>query len=92
MIGVTMTKNLRERAELTAQEVFNILGISNVDRPKEVADAIEQSIIKALIAERQRCANVALECCPEDMDKAHKIAEEIRHVRSVLITNLSNMP
>ncbi|MBT4890877.1 MAG: hypothetical protein HON65_15125 [Rhodospirillales bacterium] len=87
-----MTKNLRERAEITAQEVYTILGISDTDHPKEVVDAIEHAIINALIVERQRCANVAIESCPEDKDKAHKIAEDIRLVRSVLITNLSNMP
>jgi len=89
--GADMTKNLRERAEITAQEVLDILGPSKTNDPEKVADSIEQAIIKALVDERQRCAEVALECCPEDQDKAHKIAEEIRRVRSVLITNLSSM-
>jgi hypothetical protein len=89
--GYIMTKNLRERAEETAKDVQSILGISNDDHPKEVADAIEQAIIKALVDERHRCADLALVCCAEDGDRAQRVADEIRKVRSVLITNLSAM-
>ena len=86
-----MTKNLRERAEATAQEVREILGISPTDHPKEIADAIEHAIIRALVAERHRCADMALEGYTETNAKAELVAEEIRQVRSVLITNLSSM-
>jgi len=86
-----MSKNLRERAEETAMEVQTILGISNNDHPKEVADAIEQAIIKALVDERYHCADVAQAYCAENEDRAHRVAEEIRKVKSVLITNLSSM-
>ena len=86
-----MTKSLRERAEETADEVHRILGISEDDHPKEIADAIEQTIIKALLEERHRCADVAVKCCPEDADKAHKISEEIRRVNTALIANLESM-
>ncbi len=86
-----MTKNLRERAEETANKVQQILGIPNQEHPKEVVDAIEQAIIKALVDERHRCADVALVCCNEDDDRAQRVADEIRKVRSVLISNLSAM-
>ncbi len=86
-----MAQTLRERAEKTAGEVQDILGITTDDRPREVADAIEMAIIRALIEERQRCAEVAFKCCPEDKDKAHKIAKEVGQVKSVLISNLSSM-
>lgn len=86
-----MSKNLRERAESTAHEVQQILGHSDDDHPKEIADAIEQAIIRALVNERNRCADVALSCLPANDKNARKIAEEIRQVRSVLIANLSGM-
>ncbi len=86
-----MTKSLRERAEQTAQELNTILGISENTHSKEVVDAIENAIIKALIDERKRCADVALNCCADDAQKAKEISEEINRVRSVLITNLSAM-
>lgn len=86
-----MSRNLRERAEDTAKEVQNILGIANDEHPKEVADAIEKAIIKALVDERYHCADVAQAYCTKNEDKAHRVAEEIRKVKSVLITNLSSM-
>ncbi len=86
-----MTKNLRERAEVTALEVQDILGVSKQDHPKEVADAIEQAIIRALVEERHRCADLAHECCAEDSVKAKIVAEKIRAVKSVLVTNLNSM-
>jgi len=86
-----MSKNLRERAELTANELNDILGISGDTHSREVVDAIEQVIIKALIDERKRCADVARSCHADDAAKAEEVAEEINRVRSVLITNLSAM-
>ncbi|HER27185.1 MAG TPA: hypothetical protein ENI69_08755 [Rhodospirillales bacterium] len=86
-----MAQTLRERAEKTASEVQDILGVNPNERPKEVTDAIEMAIIRALVKERQRCADVAFKCCPEDKDKAYKIAREVGRVKSVLITNLSSM-
>ncbi len=86
-----MAQTLRERAEKTAAEVHDILGVSPDERPKEVADAIEMAIIRVLIEERQRCAEIAFRCCSEDKDKAHKVAKEVGQVKSVLISNLSSM-
>jgi len=86
-----MTKSLRERAELATQEVHSILGVSLEGHSKEVADAIEQTIIKALLEERHRCADVAFQCCEEDQDKAHKVADEIRRINTALVANLSSM-
>jgi len=86
-----MSKNLRERAEETAKEVQNLLGRSNKNHPKEVADAIEQAIINALVEERHRCADVARMCCADDAEKAKQVSDEISRVKSVLISNLSSM-
>ncbi|MDA1089203.1 MAG: hypothetical protein O3A85_02665 [Proteobacteria bacterium] len=84
-----MTKSLRDRAEATTKEVQDILGISADTHPKEIADAVEQAIIKALLEERQRCADVAFKCCEEDRDKAHKVSEEINRINTALVANLS---
>ena len=86
-----MTKSLRERAEEASQQVPSILGVSEDDHPQEVADAIEKTIIKALLEERHRCADVAFQCCEEDKDKAHKVSEEIRRVNTALMANLGAM-
>jgi len=86
-----MTKSLRERAEAATQEVQSILGVSGEDHPKEIADAIEKTIISALLEERHRCADVAMRCCEEDQDKAHKLSEEIRRVNTALAANLGAM-
>lgn len=85
-----MVKNLRERAEDTARELHSILGVSDESHSKEVVDAIETAIIKALVDERQRCADVALNYY-DDKSRGKKLSEEINRVRSVLITNLSAM-
>lgn len=86
-----MPKSLRERAETATKEVQNILGVTEDSHTKEVADALERTIINALLEERNRCADVAFQCCEEDQDKAHKIAEEIKRVNTALVANLSSM-
>ncbi|MAF95282.1 MAG: hypothetical protein CMM60_05965 [Rhodospirillaceae bacterium] len=86
-----MPLSLRERAEAVTKEVQDILGVSADTHPKEIADAVERTIINALLEERQRCAAVAFKCCSEDLDKAHKIAEEINRINTALVANLSAM-
>ena len=86
-----MSKNLRERAEIVTQEVQEILRVSPNGHSKDVADAIEHAIIRALIEERERCATIAQQCHEGDAQKADRVADEIRRVRSVLISNLSAM-
>ncbi len=85
-------KSLRDRAEETTLIIQESLGFSPETHSKEVADVVEKAIIDALLEERDRCATVAFEkCCDEDMDKAHKVAEEVRRLRTALVTNLSSM-
>lgn len=84
-------KSLRERAEETTKKVQDALGLSDENHSKEIADAVEQAIINALLEERKRCADVAFKCCIEDQDKAHQVAEEIKRVNTALVTNLSSM-
>lgn len=88
----TVYKSLRERALETSQKVQGILNINCAEHEQEVVKAIEQAIIDALLQERERCATVAYDhCCAEDRDKAHKVAEEIRRIRTALTANLESM-
>jgi len=84
-------KSLRDRACEATKRINKILGVTDKSHDKEVAVAIEKAIIDALLEERERCATVAFECLPEDQDRAHKVAEEVRRVRNALVTNLNSM-
>ncbi|MDH5489407.1 MAG: hypothetical protein OEX17_05690 [Rhodospirillaceae bacterium] len=84
-------KSLRERACEATKRINGILGVSDESHNKEVAKAVEKAIIDALLEERERCATVAFECLPEDQDRAHKVAEEVRRIRDALVTNLTSM-
>ncbi len=86
-----MTESLRERAEAATKEVQDILGVTADTHPKETADALERTIINALLEERQRCAAVALKCCKDDQKKGEMIAEEINRINTALVANLSSM-
>jgi hypothetical protein len=44
-----------------------------------------------LLEERHRCAVVAFEFLDEDQAKAKHVAEEIRRINTVLVSNLSSM-
>ena len=83
-----MTKSLRDRAKDATKEIQDILGVSADSHPKEVAGAIEQTITKALLEERSRCAVVAANFI-DDRDKAHLLSEEINRINTALVANLS---
>ncbi len=84
--------NFRNRAEHAAGVVGGLLETSpNADLAKAIADAVEQEIIEAVLGESARCVEVAHTCCAPDLDKAHKIAEEIRQTHTALIANLSSL-
>ena len=86
-----MTRSLRERAEAATKEVQDILGVSVETHPKEIADALERTIINALLEERKRCAAVASQCLKDDQQKADMVAEEINRINTALVANLSSM-
>ena len=86
-----MTRNLRERADAATKEVQEILGVSADIHPKEIADALERTIINALLDERKRCAEVAVKYCGDDRKKGQTIVEEINRTNAALIANLSAM-
>ena len=86
-----MAKSLRKRAEAATKEVQDLLGVSADSHPKEIADAIEITITKALLEERRRCADVASNCCDDDRERGNRIADEINRINTALIANLSAM-
>ena len=84
--------SLRERAEHTTKSVGEALQQEIAgDQHTQVAKIIEDAIIKAVLEERERCVIVAIKCCPEDQDKAHKISEAIRRAEGALVANLQSM-
>jgi hypothetical protein len=86
------TMKLNEHADKAAQDVFKVLGATpNEKQAKDVAAAIEKAVIGAVLDEATRCANVAMACCANERDIAHKIEAEIRRTNDVLIANLSSM-
>ncbi|MBD3661554.1 MAG: hypothetical protein HUJ11_05140 [Arenibacter algicola] len=85
-------KSLRERAQETSNKIQSILNIDCGSHEQEVVKAIEEAIIDALLAERERCASVAYDhVCEEDRERAHKLADEIRRIRNALAVNLDSM-
>ncbi len=84
--------SLRDRAEDTTKALAGVLqqGIDSDQQP-QVVKIIEDAIIKAVLEERERCVTVANKCCPEDKDRAHKIAEQIRRAEGALVANLQGM-
>ena len=84
--------NIRQRAERAAGAIGDLLEASpDAAKAKAVVDAIEREIIEAVLAEAERCVKVAHTCCSPDLDKAHKIAEEIKRTHTALVANLSSL-
>lgn len=84
--------SLKERAESATHAIANILGTAPTgEQETEVIEIVEQAIIKAVLEERERCVKVANVCCSPDLDKAHKIAADIRRAEGALIANLQSM-
>jgi len=85
-------KSLRDRAEDAKQKIQKILDVSCAGHDEEVIKAIEQTIIDALLEERERCAAIAYDhVCVEDRDRAHKVADEIKRIRNALAANLGSL-
>jgi hypothetical protein len=84
--------NFRNRAERAADAIGGLLKASpDAAQAKAMADTIEREIIEAVLAESERCVKVARTCCSPDLDKAHKIAEEIKRAHTALVANLSSL-
>ena len=83
---------IASRANEAASAVIKLLG-ANPDtmQIKEIAQIIEAAMIDAYRDCTERNTKVAAACCEEDLDKAHKIADEMRRANIALIANLSSL-
>lgn len=83
---------IASRAEKAAKAVLEALQFgATPGQSKQVARIIEQAMIESYRDAAERCARVAVGCCEEDRDLAHKIADEIRRANTALIANLSSL-
>ncbi len=86
--------NLKLRAEETTRDIQKILGVSPDDHSEEISAAIEVAIARALVKERNRCADVAASCVSSvaaDNELARKIVKEVGTVKSLIVSNLGSM-
>lgn len=83
---------IRERAEQTVKAVFASAQIEPTPEQTRVAvRAIEDALVHTYRDAAERCARVVTTCCSEDLDIAHKIAEEMRRANTAVIANLSSL-
>lgn len=61
------------------------------EQATQVADLIEETVIKAMLQGQHSAVDAALSCPEADQDTAHKIATAIRHKNDALIANLSSL-
>ena len=84
--------SFRKEADKTTSAVAKALGAAPTpEQAKAVAELIEQAIVESYQDAASRHAAVASECCAEDQDLAHKVADEIRRANIALIANLSSL-
>ncbi len=82
----------REQADKAVEEIVKAFGAApTAEQSKVAADIIERTIIESYRDGSERSAEAAMDCCAEDQDLAHKVADEIRRANTALIANLSSM-
>ncbi len=82
----------KSQAEQTAEAVQALLGEgSDSEKAAEIAKIIEKAIIESARVAHESCANLVVDCCPEDRDLAHKINVRIHKKRDALIANLQGL-
>jgi len=85
-------KPLQAIAENTINKIFEISGAALSDeQKKQIADLVDDAIIKALLEGQHRAVDAALSCAEADRDMSHKIAKEIRLKNDALIVNLTSL-
>jgi len=83
---------IEKRTADLAKQVCSILGVSPGDKQaRKLKEAIEVSLINAVLEQREQCAAVALKHGDESPRIADKIANDIRLANTALIANLSSM-
>lgn len=84
--------SFREQADKAVQDVAAALGVKPTpEQAKAAADMIERAIIDSYRDGTEHSAKVAMDCCAEDRDLAHKVADEIHRASTALIANLSSL-
>lgn len=83
---------LRARAEEATGSIVSALGIKvTPEQATEITKIVEAAMIDAYRDCTERNAEAALSVCEEDLDRAHKIAEEMRRANVALIANLTSL-
>ncbi len=83
---------LKESAEEVTNAVVDVLGTDvSPEHAAEIAKIVEAALLAAYRDCTERNTKVAAACCDQDMDQAHKIAEEMRRNTTALIANLSSL-
>ncbi len=82
--------NLHERAEQTAREIAENLGLApSEDQTRQCVEIVERALIRVVVKERDRCISVA--SSHARAETSVKISEDIRAKEIALIINLSAM-
>ena len=81
--------------EIADEATLNINALPDINlsegQQREVAQIVEQAVIKALLEGHHRAVDAVLQCPEADQDLAHKMATQIRLKTDALIANLSSM-
>ncbi len=86
------TMSLRSRAEEVTNAVVELLGTTVApEKSQAIVKIVEKAMIDSYRDCTERNTHVAVACCQEDTDRAHKIAEEMRRANTALIANLSSL-
>ena len=84
--------SFQSRAKQATKDVLSAIQFSgNSAQAEEVARIIERAMIESYRDCTERCVHTAMDCCDEDRDLAHKIADELRSANTALIANLSSL-
>ncbi len=83
---------IADRAKKVAGDIVSLQGGKpDPAKTREITRIIETAMIDAYRDCTERNAKAALSVCEEDLDKAHKIAEEMRRANTALVANLSSL-
>ena len=82
----------QSRAKQATKDVLGAIQFSgSPTQAEQVTRIIEQAMIESYRDCTERCVHTAMDCCSEDRDLAHKIADELRRSNTALIANLSSL-
>jgi hypothetical protein len=82
----------QSRAKQATKDVLSAIQFSaSPAQAKEVTRIIEQAMIDSYQECTEQNVHAAMDCCSEDKDLAHKIADEIRRANTALVANLSSL-